>query len=139
MIDPRLSWFAIGAAFSAVLFGWPWHSRFSRFSQFSRNIRSINYPDPAPNRQPTNAFTGKPVSRNKQLLTTASTSPTSVCLLPASSPSPQTETPSLEEALQALNALVMGGQTLMEVRNDYTTVRDALLHFAKQARLFPRP
>ena len=61
MIDPRLSWFAIGAAFSAVLFGWPWHSRFSRFSQFSRNIRSINFPDPAPNRQPTNAFTGKPV------------------------------------------------------------------------------
>lgn len=33
MIDPRLSWFAIGATCSAVLFGWPWHSRFSRYSK----------------------------------------------------------------------------------------------------------
>lgn len=30
MIDPRLAWFAIGASCSAVLFGWPWHPRFSR-------------------------------------------------------------------------------------------------------------
>ena len=104
-----------------------------------QHARSISFPDPEPDRQPTNAFTGKPVSRNKQLLTAASTSPTSVCLLPASSPSPQTEPPSLEEALQALNALAMGGQTLMEVRSDYITVRDALLHFAEQARLLSQP
>ena len=56
--DPRLAWFAIGATCSAVLFGWPWHPWFSRFS---RNVRSISYPDPGPDRQPTNPFTGDPV------------------------------------------------------------------------------
>ena len=58
MIDPRLAWFAIGASCSAVVFGWPWHPRFSRFS---RNVRSISTPDPAPDRQPTNPFTGDSV------------------------------------------------------------------------------
>lgn len=33
MIDPRLAWFAIGATCSAVVFGWPWHSRFSRYNR----------------------------------------------------------------------------------------------------------
>ncbi len=56
MTDPRLAWFAIGASCSAVLFGWPWHPRFSRY-------RSISFPDPGPDRQPTNPFTGKPVER----------------------------------------------------------------------------
>ena len=95
MTDPRLAWFAIGASCSAVLFGWPWHPRFSRYSQrmgpprgsygsprqprgsnppppggkprppqcpprFSR-YRSISFPDPGPDRQPTNPFTGDPV------------------------------------------------------------------------------
>ena len=45
--------------------------------------------------------------------------------------SPPLPPPTLEEALQALQALAMGGQTLMEVRSDYATVRDALLHFSK--------
>ena len=31
-MDPRLSWFAIGAVFGLVLCGWPWHPRFSRYS-----------------------------------------------------------------------------------------------------------
>ncbi len=53
MIDPRLARFAIGAICSAVLFGWPWHPRLSRY-------RSISYPDPGPDRQPTNPFTGNP-------------------------------------------------------------------------------
>ena len=113
MIDPRLAWFAIGATCSAVVFGWPWHPRFSRFSHkntnpsssrrrprrfddhrldsavlqrpvrfdegptarntsrhspttskptiIPRGTRSISYPDPGPDRQPTNPFTGKPV------------------------------------------------------------------------------
>ena len=47
--------------------------------------------------------------------------------------------PTLEEALQSLQALAMGGQTLMEVNSDYTTVKKALLHFSEQARLFPQP
>ena len=46
MIDPRLGWFAIGALFGAVLFGWPWHSRFSRYSR-----RGSNPPPPGRNIQ----------------------------------------------------------------------------------------
>lgn len=94
MIDPRLAWFAIGATCSAVVFGWPWHPRFSRFNRMGppkgsygprldpgivqrgnghggpttakpriipRGTRSISYPDPGPDRQPTNPFTGDPV------------------------------------------------------------------------------
>ena len=76
MIDPRLAWFAIGASCSALVFGWPWHPRFSRFSRRMgppkgsyglppnhswREIRSISFPDPEPGRQPINAFSGKPV------------------------------------------------------------------------------
>ena len=62
MIDPRLAWFAIGATCSAMLFGWPWHPRFSRFGRIvPRGTRSISYPDPSPDRQPTNPFTGDPV------------------------------------------------------------------------------
>ena len=138
MIDPRLAWFAIGASCSAVMFGWPWHPRFSRYTRMQdpdwrrsinheninrpsgppplklrrsepdplcgsneitlqeweamrtpppirldegrvqrgngsggpttqkpriipRGTRSISYPDPGPDRQPTNPFTGKPV------------------------------------------------------------------------------
>jgi hypothetical protein len=37
MIDPRLAWFSMGAVFSAVLFGWPWHPRFSRYSRRGSN------------------------------------------------------------------------------------------------------
>lgn len=105
MIDPRLAWFAIGATCSAVVFGWPWHPRFSRFSRrrggneitlqeweamrtpppirldegrvqrgngrggpttpkpdiIPRGTRLISFPDPGPDRQPTNPFTGDPV------------------------------------------------------------------------------
>jgi hypothetical protein len=43
MIDPRLAWFALGALFSAVLFGWPWHPRFSRFSR--RGVYENTSPD----------------------------------------------------------------------------------------------
>jgi hypothetical protein len=32
MIPDRLAWFAMGALFSALLFGWPWHHRFSRYT-----------------------------------------------------------------------------------------------------------
>ncbi len=45
MIDPRLAWFAAGATCSAVLFGWPWHPRFSRYSRRGSN-------PPAPDRKP---------------------------------------------------------------------------------------
>ena len=31
MIPDRLAWFAMGALFSLVLCGWPWHPRFSRY------------------------------------------------------------------------------------------------------------
>lgn len=101
MIDPRLAWFAIGATCSAVVFGWPWHPRFSRFSHKNtapdssearprkfRDIhrddhrldrvalwrpvrldaRSINYPDPSPDRQPTNPFTGKPARPKPEIV-----------------------------------------------------------------------
>lgn len=62
MTDHRLAWFAIGAACSVVVFGWLWHSRFSRFGRIiPRGTRSISYPDPGPDRHPTNPFTGKPV------------------------------------------------------------------------------
>ena len=37
MIPDSLGWFACGAFFSALLFGWPWHSRFSRYSGSSRH------------------------------------------------------------------------------------------------------
>ena len=33
MIDPRLAWFVAGAAFGAVLCGWPWHPRSSRYNR----------------------------------------------------------------------------------------------------------
>ena len=46
MIDPRLAWFSMGAVFSAVLFGWPWHPRFSRYSRRGSN-------PPSPDRKPT--------------------------------------------------------------------------------------
>jgi hypothetical protein len=59
VIDPRLAWFAIGASCSAVMFGWPWHPRFSRI--VPRGTRSISFPDPGTDRQPTNPFTGDPV------------------------------------------------------------------------------
>jgi len=55
---------------------------------------------------------------------------------PNSPPSPP---PTLEEALESLQALAMGGQTLMEVRSDYITVRDALLHFSGHSHFPPRP
>jgi hypothetical protein len=93
-MDPRLSWFAMGAVFGLVLCGWPWHPRFSRYScrrittcgggeitraeweamrtppQFppgriigpdgtTIGYRSINYPDPSPDRRPTNPFNGE--------------------------------------------------------------------------------
>ena len=73
MIDPRLAWFTIGASCSAVMFGWPWHPRFSRFSRRMgppkgsyglppnhswRGTCSISFPDPEPGRQPTNPYTG---------------------------------------------------------------------------------
>jgi hypothetical protein len=45
MIDPRLAWFSMGAVFSAVLFGWPWHPRFSRYSRRGSN-------PPSPDRKP---------------------------------------------------------------------------------------
>lgn len=73
MIDPRLTWFAMGATCSAVLFGWPWHQRRSISHENTkpptgppplkprRDIRSITFPDPSPDRQPTNPFTGDPV------------------------------------------------------------------------------
>ena len=127
MIDPRFAWFAIGATCSAVVFGWPWHPRFSRFSHentapdssearprkfhnicnddhrldsvalwrpvrfdegptarntsrhapvapkprlIPRGTRSITFPDPSPDRQPTNPFTGKlirPKSRSPRI------------------------------------------------------------------------
>lgn len=45
MIDPRLAWFAIGATCSAVVFGWPWHPRFSRLSRRMGPPRgSLGYP-----------------------------------------------------------------------------------------------
>jgi hypothetical protein len=31
-----IAWFAMGALFSLVLCGWPWHHRFSRYSSSSR-------------------------------------------------------------------------------------------------------
>ena len=51
----------------------------------------------------------------------------------SSSPSPP---PTLEEALQSLQALAMGAQTLMEVKSDYTTVRDALLALETDAKRY---
>ena len=65
------------------------------------------------------------MNHSEQLPTTTPINLTSMS--PGPSPSSRTEPPSLEEALQALNALAMGGQTLMEVWSDYTTVRGALL------------
>jgi len=59
VIDPRLTWFAAGATCSAVVFGWPWRPRFSRI--VPRDARLITFPDPAPDRQPTNPFIGDPV------------------------------------------------------------------------------
>lgn len=43
--------------------------------------------------------------------------------------------PSLEEAIEALNGLAMGGQTLQEVTNDYQTVLKALKAFANVSQL----
>lgn len=74
------------------------------------------------------------MSNNEQLPTIDPNSMTSASPVP--SPSPQPEHPSLEEARQALLALAMGGQTLMEVRNDYITVRDALLALNVDARRY---
>lgn len=81
MIDPHLAWFAMGATCSAVVFGWPWHPRFRRFSHENtapdssearprkfRDIRSINYPDPSPDRQPTSPFTGKPAMPKPEIV-----------------------------------------------------------------------
>ena len=45
MVEPRFGWFAIGALFGAVLFGWPWHPRFSRYSRRGSN-------PPPPGRKP---------------------------------------------------------------------------------------
>ena len=50
--------------------------------------------------------------------------------------SPPSPPPTLEEALQSLQALAMGGQTLMEVRSDYATVRDALLALDADAKRY---
>jgi len=82
VIDPRLAWFALGASCSAVVFGWLWHTRFSRrmgppkgslgypfwdyipdsqgdTSNHSwRGTSSITFPDPEPERQPINPYTG---------------------------------------------------------------------------------
>lgn len=44
--------------------------------------------------------------------------------------------PTLEEALQSLQALAMGGQTLMEVSSDYTTVKEALLALEADAKRY---
>jgi hypothetical protein len=36
MMPDALGWFTCGAVFSALLFGWPWHHRFSRYSRSNR-------------------------------------------------------------------------------------------------------
>jgi hypothetical protein len=38
MIPDRLAWFAMGTLFSALLFGWPWHHRFSRYEPRRRQF-----------------------------------------------------------------------------------------------------
>jgi hypothetical protein len=40
MIPDRLAWFAMGALFSLVLCGWPWHPRFSRYEPRRRHSLS---------------------------------------------------------------------------------------------------
>lgn len=50
--------------------------------------------------------------------------------------SPPSPPPALEEALQSLQALAMGGQTLIEVRSDYIAVRDALLALDADAKRY---
>jgi hypothetical protein len=53
--------------------------------------------------------------------------------------SPPLPPPTLEEALQSLQALAMGGQSLMEVMDAYVTVRDALLHFSEHSHRIAEP
>jgi len=60
----------------------------------------------------------------------------STALMATPSGSPPSPPPTLEEALQSLQALAMGGQTLMEVRSDYATVRDALLALDADAKRY---
>lgn len=50
--------------------------------------------------------------------------------------SPPSPPPTLEEALESLQALAMGGQSLMEVMDAYATVSDALLALDADAKRY---
>lgn len=63
----------------------------------------------------------------------------STALMATPTGSPPLPPPTLEEALESLRALAMGGQSLMEVRSDYATVRDALLHFSEHSHRIAEP
>ena len=54
----------LGAAGATLAFwvGWRAREEWDRPARFRPGYRSINYPDPSPDRRPTNPFNGEPVT-----------------------------------------------------------------------------